>query len=81
MKYRYILYPFSHTAGYDYTKTNHTLMLNETVSQQCLGIEILINDSLPEGWKVFTLLLSTNNSAVNLSIDRVDVYIIDGKHM
>ena len=75
------MYPFPHTAGYDYTKTNRTLMLNETVSQQCLGIEIFINDSLSEGWKVFTLLLSTNNSAVNLSIDRVDVYIIDGKHM
>ena len=74
------MYPFSHTAGYDYTKTNHTLMLNETVSQQCLGIEI-IDDSLSEGWEVFALLLSTNNSAVNLSIDRVDVYIIDGKHM
>ena len=55
-------------------------MLNETVLQQCLEIAI-INDSMPERQEVFTLLLSTNNSAVNLSIHRVDVYIIDGKHM
>ena len=53
-------------------------MFNETVSQQCLEIEI-INDSLPEDWKVFTLLLSTNNPGVNLSIHKVNVYIIDGK--
>ena len=42
--------------------------------QQCLEIEI-INDSLPEDWEVFTLLLSTNNSAVDLTTHRVDVYI------
>ena len=42
--------------------------------QQCLEIEI-INDSLPEDWEVFTLQLSTNNSAVNLTTHRVDVYI------
>ena len=42
--------------------------------QQCLEIEI-INDSLPEDWEVFTLLLSTNNSAVNLTVHIVDVYI------
>ena len=42
--------------------------------QQCLEIEI-INDSLPEDWEVFTLLLSTNNSAVDLTVHRVDVYI------
>ena len=44
---------------------------------QCLEIEI-INDSLPEDWEVFTLLLSTNNSAVDLITHRVDVYIVDG---
>ena len=42
--------------------------------QQCLEIEI-INDSLPEDWEVFTLLLSTNNSAVDLTVHRIDVYI------
>ena len=49
--------------------------------QQCLEIEI-INDSLPEDWEVLTLLLSTNNSAVNLTVHRVDVYIQpnNGKH-
>ena len=41
---------------------------------QCLEIEI-INDSLPEDWEVFTLLLSTNNSAVDLITHRVNVYI------
>ena len=74
--------PFLVSVGDDYNKTAHTLMFepsNETISQQCLEIEI-INDSLPEDWEVFTLLLSTNNTAVNLSIHRVDVYINDGKH-
>ena len=42
--------------------------------EQCLEIEI-INDSLPEDWEVFTLLLSTNNSAVDLTAKRVDVCI------
>ena len=46
--------------------------------QQCLEIEI-INDSLPEDWEMFTILLSTNNSAVNLTVHRVVVYIFDGK--
>ena len=77
-----VLSPFFISAGYDYNKSANTLIFepsNETRSQQqCLNIKI-INDSLPEDWEVFTLLLSTNNSAVNLSINRVDVYIIDGK--
>ena len=48
---------------------------NEMRSQEeCLEIEI-INDSLPEDWEVFTLLLSTNTSTVNLTTHRVDVYI------
>ena len=42
--------------------------------QQCLEIGI-INDSLPEDWEVFTLLLSTNKSAVDLTTHKVDVYI------
>ena len=47
---------------------------SDELQQQCLEIEI-INDSLPEDWEVFTLLLSTNSSAVYLSTHRVDVYI------
>ena len=72
-------YPlFSCSADYDYKTATHTLtfeLSNERESQQqCLEIEI-INDSLPEDWEVFTLLLSTNNSAVNLTTKRVDVRI------
>ena len=71
--------PFFHiSADYDYRATTCTLVFkpsNEIRSQQeCLEIEI-INDSLPEDWEVFTLLLSTNNSAVNLTVHRFDVYI------
>ena len=72
----YILFYIS--ADYDYRTTTCTLVLKpsyEMISQrQCLEIEI-INDSLPEDWEVFTLLLSTNNSAVNLTVHRIDVYI------
>ena len=73
------------SADYDYKATASTLVFepsNEIVFQQCLEIEI-INDSLPEDWEVFTLLLSTNNSAlsVNLITRRVDVYIIDGNSL
>ena len=45
-----------------------------TSQQQCLEIEI-INDLLPERQEVFTLLFSTNNSAVQLTTPRVNVYI------
>ena len=45
-----------------------------TPQQQCLEIEI-IDDLLPEDWEVFTLLLSTNNSAVNLTLHKMFVYI------
>ena len=66
------------SADYDYRAATCTLVFkpsNEMRSQQqCLEIEI-INDSLPEDWEVFTLLLSTNNSAVNLTVHRVDVHI------
>ena len=77
---------FFTSADYDYKATASTLVFepfNEIVSQQqCLEIEI-INDSLPEDWEVFTLLLSTNNSAlsVNLITRRVDVYISDGNSL
>ena len=65
-------------AGYDYKITTSTLKLEpsfEVRSQQCLEIEI-IDDSLPEDWEVFTLLLSTNNSRVDLISPKVVMYII-----
>ena len=66
---------YSYSADYDYKTTAHTLTFEPSGSQQqCLEIEI-INDSLPEDWEVFTLLLSNNNSAVNLTTKRVDVHI------
>ena len=80
-----LIYIFFAIAGYDYKVTTSTLKFEpsfEITSQlQCLEIEI-INDSLPEHREVLTLLLSTNNSAVQLSTGRVDVYIIAnvGKH-
>ena len=67
----------SHQLNSDYKATASTLVFepsNEIVLQQCLEIEI-INDLVPEDWEVFTLLLSTNNSAVDLITDRADVYI------
>ena len=80
-----LIYLFLTLAGYDYKINTSTLTFEpstETVSQQqCLEVEI-INDSLPEDWEVLTLLLSTNNSEVQLFDQRVDVYIIanNGKY-
>ena len=79
-----LIYIFLTLAGYDYEITTSTLTFEAfdgITSQQCLEIEI-IDDSLPEDWEVFTLLLSTNNSAVDLITQRVDVYIQpnNGKH-
>ena len=69
---------YSCSADYDYKTTTHTLMFESSddrgSQQQCLEIEI-INDSLPEDWEVFTILLSTNKSTVDLISHRVDVYI------
>ena len=69
---------YSYSADYDYKKTTHTLTFEPSddrgLQQQCLEIEI-IDDSLPEDWEVFTLLLSTNDSTVDLITCRVDVYI------
>ena len=45
-----------------------------TLQQQCLEIEI-ISDLLSERREMFTLLFSTNNSAVQLTTPRVKVYI------
>ena len=74
---------FLTSADNDYKATASTLVFepsDEVILQQCLEIEI-INDSLPEDWEVFTLLLSTNNSAVDLVTHRVNVYINDGKYL
>ena len=66
------------SAGYDYKMTTHTFVFEPsdemTSQQQCLEIEI-INDSLPEDWEVFTLLLSTNNAGVNLTVHQLFLYI------
>ena len=43
-------------------------------SHQCVQIEI-IDDSLAEDWEMFSVLLSTNNSAVNLTRHEFDVFI------
>ena len=80
-----LIYIFLTLVGYDYKITNSTLKFEPSFEirsqKQCLEIEI-INDSLPEDWEVFTLLLSTNNSEVQLITQRINVYIRpnDGKH-
>ena len=62
-------------AGYDYKTTIRDLVFEPfNGQQQCLNIKI-VDDSLPEDLEVFTLLLSTDNSEVNLITDRVDVHI------
>ena len=45
-----------------------------TRSHQCLQIEI-IDDSLAEDWEMFSVLLSTNSSAVNLIMHKLNVFI------
>ena len=45
-----------------------------TRSHQCLQIEI-IDDSLAEDWEMFSVLLSTNSSAVNLTRHEFNVFI------
>ena len=72
-----LIHIFLISADNDYKATACTLVFepsDEIVLQQCLEIEI-IDDSLPEDWEVFTLLLSTDNVAVDLITHRVDVYI------
>ena len=68
-----LIYIFLTLAGYDYKMSTSTLTFEPSFEirsqQQCLEIEI-INDSLPEDQEVFTLLLSTNNSAVKLPTHR-----------
>ena len=64
-------------ADSDYHSLNHTLIFapsNMTRSQQCVQIEI-IDDSLAEDWEMFTVLLSTNSSAVNLTRHEFNVFI------
>ena len=76
-----LIYIFLTLAGYDYKITTSILKFEPsfeiTSQQQCVEIKT-IDDSLPEDWEVLTLLLSTSNSAVNLVIKEIDVYINDG---
>ena len=53
-----------------------------TRSEQCLQIEIT-DDSLAEDTEVFSVLLSTNSSTVNLLYNKLDIYIYrnDGKYI
>ena len=72
------IYIFPILAGYDYKITTSTLKFKPFIEirsqQQCLEIEI-IDDSLPEDREVLTLLLSTNNSKVDLISHEVVMYI------
>ena len=63
-------------AGYDYKTTIRDLVFEPSneMRSQCLNVKI-VDDSLREDLEMFTLVLSTNNSEVNLITDRVDVYI------
>ena len=80
-----LIYIFLTLVGYDYKINTTTLTFESSFEirsqQRCLEIEI-IDDLLPEGWEVLTLLLSINNSEVQLITQRVNVYIVanDGKH-
>ena len=74
-----------YTADYDYRQLSHTLTFeptNMTRSHKCLQIEI-IDDSLAEDWEMFSVLLSTNSSAVNLTRHEFNVFIEpnDGMYM
>ena len=43
-------------------------------SEQCIKIQI-INDSLAEGWERFTVQLTTNSSAINITTSQFNIYI------
>ena len=66
-------------AGYDYVPLHFAYIFEQ---EQCLEIEI-INDPLAENWEVFSVLLSTNSSAVNITTHTINIYIgpnDDGNH-
>ena len=65
---------YQNIAGYDYRQLRRTITFDMTRSHQCLQIEI-IDDSLAEDWEMFSVLLSTNNSAVNLTCREFNVFI------
>ena len=76
---------FIFTADYDYRSLNRTLTFEPsdmTRSKQCLEIEI-IDDALAEGHEKFTVQLSTeaDSSAVNLTIQEFDVFILPNDSM
>ena len=73
------------SADYDYRPLSYTLTFEPSDmmrSEQYLEIEI-IDDALPEDWEMFTVQLSTDSSAVNLTLQEFDVHIIpnDGKYI
>ena len=64
-------------ADYDYHPLKQTITFEPskmTRSQQCVQIEI-IDDSIAEDFEVFSVLLSTNSSAVKLVQEKLDLYI------
>ena len=66
------------TADYDYRPLSYTLTFEPsdmTGLEQCLEIEI-IDDALAEDWEIFTVQLSTDSSAVNLTLQEFDVHIV-----
>ena len=64
----------SFAAGYDYVPLHFTYTFELPSSEQCLEIEI-INDPLAEDWEAFSVLLSTNSSAVNITTHTINIYI------
>jgi len=67
-------------ANYDYIPVSYTLTFGPShQSEQCVKIQI-INDSLAEGWERFTVQLTTNTSAINITAP-IELGILLGKSM
>ena len=69
---------YLHTGNYDYHPLNQTIIFEPTDLMRsqlhCLEIEI-IDDPLAEDYEMFSVLLSTNSSAVDLNLHQFDIYI------
>ena len=67
-----------HAADYDYDSLKHTIIFEPTDLMRsqlhCLEIEI-IDDPLAEDYEMFSVLLSTNSSAVDLNLSQFDILI------
>ena len=62
-------------ANYDYIPVSYTLTFGPSYqSEQCIKIQI-INDSLAEGYERFTVQLTTNSSAINITTSQFNIYI------